>query len=350
MAITCPKCGKLNPDNARFCFNDGEKLVTTGFQPFRFRSGAVANSLSELVTQIDTHWEDGKYSLYQGDLANWLGSIGRSDLASTARSIISSESDQNIGLEKFLQSLGSDAPPSPQLQVTPTSLDFGTVDGERVASLNPTLQFRISNAGRGHLCGTIRSSDSWLTVDTGQFTGNSVNITTKATSKGRRATIEVDSNGGKQTVPVTMKPVRPWYRIGVVKYAIAFILIALGELFPAIALVDLLPVKHPGFLRGIFFGIVFPALGPIVGLGMALLITRTQMTDEDWKGYGTLFLVMPVVGVGIFLAVCLGLGLPLMLIPGVDEDKILDIVITVLAIAGYPIACLIYYAYKEVEK
>lgn len=29
MAITCPKCGKLNPDDARFCWNDGEKLVTT---------------------------------------------------------------------------------------------------------------------------------------------------------------------------------------------------------------------------------------------------------------------------------------------------------------------------------
>ncbi len=122
MAITCPKCGKLNPDNARFCWNDGEKFVTTGFQPFCFRSGTVANSLSELVTQIDAHWEDGKYSLYQGDLANWLGSIGRSDLASTARSIISSESDQDIGLEGFLQSLGPDAPPSPQLQITPTSL------------------------------------------------------------------------------------------------------------------------------------------------------------------------------------------------------------------------------------
>ena len=32
MALKCPKCRAVNPDNARFCWNDGEKLVTTGFQ------------------------------------------------------------------------------------------------------------------------------------------------------------------------------------------------------------------------------------------------------------------------------------------------------------------------------
>jgi len=348
----------MNPDNARYCWNDGEQLATTGFQPFRFRSGAVANSLSELVTQIDAHWEDGKYSLYQGDLANWFGSIGRSDLASAARNIASSESDQDIGLEKFLQSLGGDAPPAPQLQITPGSLDFGTVDGEQVASSNPTLKFRISNAGRGHLYGTVRSSDSWLTVDTVQFHGNAVTITAKAVSEGRQATIEIDSNGGKQTVPVTMTPVRPWYRIGAVKYAIAFVLIALGEFFPARYLVNLKIWKSRLVLNDFgesvlsLLGIIFfPALGSLLGLGIALLITRTHEkwnnSHERWKGYLRLFWAMPLVGVFAVPQVIAVLAVLLVLIPGVDKNEILVNAAMVVPIVGYPIACLIYYAKFE---
>ncbi len=294
MAIQCPKCGSTNPDNARFCWNDGEKLVTTGFQPFRFRSGAVANSLSDLVRQTDAHWEDGKYHLYQWDLAIWLASIGRVDLASEARSIVSSERDQDIGLEKFLQHFGPDAPPSPQLQVTPTALDFGTVDGEGIASSNPTRQFRITNTGRGHLYGTIQSSDAWLTVE-GRFSGNAVAITARATREGKQATIQIDSNGGEQAVPVRMNPVRPWYRIGVLKYSVAFFLIGLGELFPAIALVN--SAMNQGDAT-VFFGLLGTVWGALIGLGIACLLTRIKIR---WKGYLALFLVLPFSNVCIFV-------------------------------------------------
>ncbi len=294
MAIQCPKCGSTNPDNARFCWNDGEKLVTTGFQPFRFRSGATANSLSELVTQIDSHWGDGKYHLYQGDFANWLGSIGRADLASEARTIVSNERDQDIGLEKFLQRFGSDAPPPPQLQVSPTALDLGTVDGERVASSNPTRQFRISNTGRGHLYGTIQSSDPWLAVGKEQFSGNTLAITARATREGKQATIHIDSNGGKQAVPVRMNPVRPWYRIGWVRYTVAFVLIGLGELFPAIALVN--SAMNQGDAT-VFFGLLGTVWGALIGLGIACLLTRIKIR---WKGYLALFLVLPFSNVCIF--------------------------------------------------
>ena len=65
MAVKCPKCGNANPDNARYCWNDGAILATqAGLHPFRFRSGAVANSLTELGAQVDNHWEEGKYHLY----------------------------------------------------------------------------------------------------------------------------------------------------------------------------------------------------------------------------------------------------------------------------------------------
>lgn len=215
--------------------------------------------------------------------------------------------------------------------------------------MNPALQFRISNAGRGHLYGTVQSSDSWLTVDTARFSGNSVIITAKAVSKGRRATIEIDSNVGQCTVPVTMKPVRPWYRIGWVKYSVAFILIALCELFPAIALVDLMSsVKDPEGLGAICVGYVFPALGPLIGLGMALLITRTQMTDEDWKGYGHLFWKMPLMGIPMVLLGML-ISWIISIVLGVKWDDIVadSFWPILILIPGYLIVCLIYYVKFE---
>jgi len=289
MALKCPKCGAVNPDNARFCWNDGEKFTTTG--PFQFRNGTTANSIDdlvnlidnnwsesqqhlysgnfatwfsgigrgdlaleakeivqkdsdqeiglrklirrmekqpafrfsdgtqahtipELVAAIDTNWDEGKRYLYQhDDLADWLETIQRDDLAKTARQIISTESDQNIGLEKFLQGLGTDAPSKPQLTVSPSTIDFGTVDADKVSKAGYTKQVIISNAGRGHLHGTITSSESLITIDKTYFSGNVTTIEATAQVVRRRATITIESNGGTETLPVRMNPIYPIWRI-----------------------------------------------------------------------------------------------------------------------------------------
>ncbi|MFQ6115949.1 MAG: DUF5717 family protein [bacterium] len=183
------------------------KEPVAGFQPFHFRSGAVANSLSDLVMQIDPYWKDGKYHLYQGDLANWLGSIGRADIASKARNVVSSESDQDIGLEKFLQSLGSDAPSAPKPNVSPTKLDFGSI--ERGTSKH--LSFTITNSTRGHLVGTLTCSASGVTLSESSFAihhGDSKTISVTVDTQSLRGkkqyqeSIKISTNGGNLTIPL----------------------------------------------------------------------------------------------------------------------------------------------------
>lgn len=110
MALKCSKCGAANPDNARFCWNDGEKLIIVGTNPFRFRDGSSAMTLVELAKHIVQNWSDSIEHLYQGDFGVWLSSIGRGDLAMTARQIVAQERDQYLGLEKFLQKLEDDTP------------------------------------------------------------------------------------------------------------------------------------------------------------------------------------------------------------------------------------------------
>lgn len=204
MAIKCPKCGSTNPDNARFCWNDGEKLVTTGFQPFRFRNGAVANSLTDLVAHIDAHWEDAKYHLYQGDFTGWLASIGRADLASEARTIVPGESDQNIGLEKFLQRFGPDAPPAPHPVVTPQQIDLGTINNEDPKTRN----IQVTNTGRGYLYGEVHLSTNLpgLQISQHEIRGKAtVTLTLEpqhlAVKRGYHTELVVDTNGGVLRVP-----------------------------------------------------------------------------------------------------------------------------------------------------
>jgi len=110
MSLKCPKCGAVNPDIARFCWNDGEKLMMTGVNQFRFRDGSTAMTIAELAIQIEYNRSDSLAHLYQGDFSAWLSSIGRGDLAMIARQIVATESDPNLGLEKFLASLSEDNP------------------------------------------------------------------------------------------------------------------------------------------------------------------------------------------------------------------------------------------------
>ena len=242
MAIKCPKCGNANPDNARYCWNDGTILATqSGLNPFRFRSGAVANSLTELGAQVDNNWEDGKYHLYSGDFANWLSGIGRGDLSSIARHIVSQGKNEDIGLEKFLQSFGVDAPPLPKLTVNEASLDLGRVDVNLISSGKYTKQFNIANPGRGYLYGDITTSVSWLQLDTSSFNGNNITVTVTAVRPGKRGTIIIRSNvGGTKKIPVTMEPIHPWWKpvlmyggigtgVGIIRSIIAVIHLAVYE-------------------------------------------------------------------------------------------------------------------------
>jgi len=162
--------------------------------------------------KVDSNWEDGKYHLYQGDFTNWLGANGRADIASKTRDIISGVADKDIGLETFLQSLGSDAPPAPELKLDKAELNFGKADVEKIPKGKYAERFGITNSSRGHLYGMVSSSKPWLQVDVTEFSGNSVTVIAKAIKSGRQANITVSSNGGMVTIPVRMNPTYTWFK------------------------------------------------------------------------------------------------------------------------------------------
>ena len=155
MALKCHKCGAVNPDIARFCWNDGEKLATTGVSPFRFRDGSTAMTIAELARQIERNRSDSLAHLYQGDFSAWLSSVGRGDIAVIACQIVAMESDSNIGLEKFLASLSEEIHPvsSEQQQTYINPKDgvvmilisageflMGSADNEGYRNENPQLK------------------------------------------------------------------------------------------------------------------------------------------------------------------------------------------------------------------
>lgn len=200
---------------------------------FKFFSRFVVQNRTSKNVSIQ---EDGKYHLYQGELASWLKTIGRKNLASKAKKIVSSESDRDVGLEKFLQSLDSDVPSSPELKVNSTELNFGTVDLERIPKGKYVKKLKITNASRGHLYGTVSSSESWLQVDVTEFSGNSITVKAKARKPGSKADILVKTNGGTVTIPVTMNPTYTWFRTLLIASLIGVVLASCFRSFAAVPL------------------------------------------------------------------------------------------------------------------
>ena len=97
----------------------------------------------------------------------------------------------------------------PVLEVDPSSLDFGVV----VKGKTEGKTLTISNLGPGTLRGTITSDKAWIRVAPTSFRDNyltvSVTVDTDTLEAWRRYTgkITVDTNGGVETVPVSITPV-----------------------------------------------------------------------------------------------------------------------------------------------
>ena len=87
----------------------------------------------------------------------------------------------------------------PVLRVTPTLLDFG---GMRFGQSPKVLELRISNGGSGHLSGTLRTRQRWLSVSQTAFAADAAQVQVIASGDGlvpgRTYTgeVEIGSNGG----------------------------------------------------------------------------------------------------------------------------------------------------------
>ena len=169
-------------------------------QPFTFRSGDVAYSLSELAAICDRRWDEGVEHLYAGDFEPWLEQWNRRDLAVRAANIRRRGGDRLAGLEEFIRAVDHTMP-MPALALSQTTVDLGTVErGER-----RTVSVGLMNAGRGYLHGEVVAGVPWVRVSprtfglmAGEQTTLEVTVDTSELDEGpiHQAILEVRSNGG----------------------------------------------------------------------------------------------------------------------------------------------------------
>src|SRR5258708_6734144 len=98
MAQTCSKCSRVNPADASYCYYDGSLLeghssnggpVRAGSQNFPnqfvFPTGTICRNFDQLAQACQENWTSAVELLQQGYLENFLGALGRADLAFAAR-------------------------------------------------------------------------------------------------------------------------------------------------------------------------------------------------------------------------------------------------------------------------
>ena len=176
--------------------------------PLTLRSGAIAQTVDELIQNCENFWDDGVYHLFRGDLASWLQAQGRSDLAQTCQTIRQRGGERDAGLEQFLQA----AKPSiglPVLGLGVANLDFGVVDKESRQS----IELEIRNNGRGYLYGSIRPLVNWLRVRpnrVGCRAGGKqvihIDLDPRSLKVGllNVAALEIQTNGGSASLPAQL--------------------------------------------------------------------------------------------------------------------------------------------------
>ncbi len=204
MGVKC-KCGTINPDNARFCYNDGEPLDSSTRPTTLSLGSGSASSEQELLNLIDENWEEAKVHLYSERLITSLSNMGWLDLAAKAEDIVDSTSNKDEGLEYFTEALGA---PVPEPYVSATSLDFGSIEQGR----SLTLSFEVQNATRGFLKGTINCKAPGASLSVREFglqCGESimiaVTIDTEALhgQKQYREELTIQSHGGGSKVSLS---------------------------------------------------------------------------------------------------------------------------------------------------
>ena len=137
MPQTCIKCSRINPDEADYCYYDGSALgghrgnggpIHSGSQPFPhqfvFPSGRVCRDFDQLALAIHENWQETLELLRQGYLESFLGGIGRTDLALSARESAHNP-DQDRGLDDLLGKLPTSVLRPAQLAVEPTEVNLG---------------------------------------------------------------------------------------------------------------------------------------------------------------------------------------------------------------------------------
>jgi hypothetical protein len=168
----CPRCQRVNPREAAFCYFDGH-LLRHGAgagpaqlpQEFVFPSGRRCRNFDDLVQGCQYEWEDAREMLRRGDFTRYLAQIGRHDLVRGAQEGQSGP-DPDIALHQFLSQLpASQVVQGPRLDLIPRRLTLQMRRGE-----HRLLHLTVTNQGKGLLQGkvTVTEGGQWLKITGGQ--------------------------------------------------------------------------------------------------------------------------------------------------------------------------------------
>lgn len=224
MALTCSRCSRVNPPDAQYCYFDGVVLQGQGNQgplnmatlpfpmPFVFPSGRACQNFDQLALACHEESKAAMEALAQGDLAGFLGGIGRSDLARVAREAAKG-SDLNRGLDDLIAKFPSAVLQPPKLLVEPSDINLGELKlGE-----DRDFSLHLSNQGMRLVYGSITCKDVYLSF--GDAAGGAqqklfefkTDLTIPVHIRGKRlvarpkpyeAKIVIDSSGGPAEIIV----------------------------------------------------------------------------------------------------------------------------------------------------
>ena len=187
----------------------------------------------QIALMIDQNWEQARSLLYNGFIALWFEYTQQSQLANVAKKITSRYSnEEDIGLEKLVQELHPQIG-HPEIEVSPTHIDFGTVDTET----EKTIQLEIKNVGRGFLHGTVELADKvqGFQLSSRPIRGKAVatiklDASQLAVKRGYEVAVLINTNSETVKVPIScyvdypiMKSIRRVLISGAAVAAIAFV-------------------------------------------------------------------------------------------------------------------------------
>ncbi len=233
MVQTCSKCSRANPAEAVYCYFDGFVLgghgrnggpVAVGAQvfpnPFVFPNGRTCRSFDELALACQEEWAAARDLLAQGFLEQFLGGLGRVDLANAAKEAAQFP-DRDRGLDQLLAKLPSDVLAEPTLRIEPLEVNLGVVQRDT----SRRFELHLENQGMRLLYGSVDAGESWLALGDPpsgsekhfQFTHEQiipVHVRTdklRANTKPVEGKLLIESNAGPAVVVVRASvPVQPF--------------------------------------------------------------------------------------------------------------------------------------------
>lgn len=197
--LECPRCHRVNPDEAVFCHFDGAELRAQQGRAngqrnvqlpreFVFPSGRCCRTYEDLIQACQAEWDVARGLLGQGLFQQFLATGGRMDLAQAAQQA-KGHPDPDIALDKFLASLPGKGERGPRLDLSARRLNLGTLH------VGETRQVRLDvvNQGQGLLHGTLSVDDgtTWLRLGEGKGNGQWL----IKTARQQEVTVRVDTHG-----------------------------------------------------------------------------------------------------------------------------------------------------------